>query len=139
MATSGELTLVQLDLATGDTLRIVHTAHRRPRLTEEDEQAIARGLAEVDMERAGMELVRPVVQSIEVLHDGFVLVQVVDEVGVEGETFDVFDPRGVFLGSVDAGFGMSELGIPALVGDTIVAVARGPLDAPWVVKATLRR
>lgn len=139
MARSGELTLIQLDLATGDTLRVVHTAHRRPPLTDEDEEAIRRGLAEVGVERAELELVRPVVQSVHVLEDGFVLVQVVDEVGVEASTFDVFDPSGDYLGSVDAGFGTSELGIPALVGDTIVAVARGADDAPWVVKAAIRR
>ena len=73
------------------------------------------------------------------MDDGHVLVAVIDEVGEVPSTFDAFDPEGFFLGTLDLGFGISRRNLPALAGDTIVAVIPGTLDLPLLVRATIVR
>jgi len=73
------------------------------------------------------------------MDDGHILVAIVEEVGEIPSTFDVFDPEGLFLGTIDLGFGISRRNLPALVGDTIIAVVPGALDMPYLVRATIRR
>jgi len=83
--------------------------------------------------------VRPVAQTIHVSHDGHVLAQIADEHDRPGRELDVFDPSGRYLGSMPLGFRMSTWGIPAIAGDTIVAVAIGELDVPYVLRLTIQR
>jgi len=51
----------------------------------------------------------------------------------------VFDPEGFFLSTVDLGFRLHSRNIPAIVGDTIIAVTPGDLDLPYLARATIRR
>ena len=138
-AETGRLRLVQIAPG-GDTVRIVETSHRTAELDQRDQALIAKGLQEAGISRGDVELVRPVVHGIHVMDDGHVLVAVIEEVGEVPSTFDVFDPEGYFLGTLDLGFGMSRrCHLPALVGDTIIAVVPGSLDVPILVRATIKR
>ena len=38
------------------------------------------------------------------MDDGHILVGIIKRVGEDPRTFDVFDPKGLFLGSIDLGF-----------------------------------
>ena len=82
---------------------------------------------------------RPVVDAIHVLDDGHIIVGIVEKLGERTSTFDVFDPEGFFLGTVDLGFAMPNRNIPAIVGDRIVTVTPGDLDLPYLVRATIKR
>ena len=137
-ATTGRLRLVQTD-SSGDTLRIVETSHRPASFDRRDEAAISEGLAEAGVSRQDVELVRPLVNDIYVLDDGHILVGIIENVGTDPSTFDVFDPEGYFLGSVDLGFTIPHRNVPALVGDTIIAVTPGLLDVPFLVRVTIVR
>lgn len=137
-AETGRLRLVQIAPG-GDTVRIVETAHRTLEFDQRDQAMIARGLQEAGISREDVELVRPVVHGIHVMDDGHILVAVIEEVGEVPSTFDVFDPEGFFLGTLDLGFGISRRNLPALVGDTIIAVIPGALDVPYLVRATIER
>jgi hypothetical protein len=97
------------------------------------------------MERANREIGREVqyvpalVQAIRVLGDGHLLVQIAEEFDAPGHNFDVFDPEGLFLGTlrtdlmIEPGAGID------FRGDTLVAVTVGTLDVPYVVRAVIQR
>ena len=137
-AETGQLRLVRMAPG-GDTLRIVETSHRSAEFDRRDLAMIENGLKEAGISREDVELVRPVVHGIHVMDDGHILVAIVEEAGEIPGTFDVFNPEGFFLGTIDLGFGISRRNLPALVGDTIVAVVPGALDVPYLVRATIRR
>ena len=137
-AVSGQLRLAQTAQG-GDTIRIVETSHRPAEFDDADRAVIAEGLREGGISRDDIELVRPVVGAIHVMDDGHILVGIVEKVGEASSTFDVFDPEGFFLGTVDLGFRMHSRNIPAIVGDTIVAVTPDDLDRPYLVRATIQR
>ena len=138
MVESGELRLVQRALD-GDTIRVVHTEHRRRDLTRAERRMVRAALAEVDLDRGDVEVVRPIVQGIHVLDDGHVLVQIEEEVGEDSSVFDVFSPQGVFLGTLDFGFAPAPTGVMTFHGDTILAPTLGAWDVPYVVRAVIRR
>lgn len=137
-AVSGQLRLARTTRS-GDTVRIVETSHRPAEFDAEDRAIIAAGLAEAGLSRADIELVRPVVGAIHAMDDGHILVEIIERVGEEPGTIDVFDPEGFFLGTVDLGFRLHSRNIPAIVGDTIIAVTPGDLDLPYLVRATIER
>ena len=137
-ASTGRLRLVQTTPG-GDTIRVVETSHRTPRSDRADRKAIADGLAEGGISRQEAGLVRPVVNEIYVTDDGHILVGIIEKVGDDPSLLDVFSPEGYFLGSVDLGFGLPRRNLPALVGDTIIAVTPGVFDVPFLVRATIRR
>ena len=137
-ATSGELRLVQTARG-GDTLRIVEASHRPTEFDAEDRATIAAGLAEAGISRGDIELVRPVVDAIHIMDDGHILVGIVEKVGEASSIFDVFDPDGIFLGTIDLGFRLHSRNIPAIVGDTIISVTPGDLGLPYLVRATIKR
>ena len=135
---TGRLRLVQTT-PDGDTLRIAETSHRPAEFDEADRAVIAEGLQEAGISGSDVELVRPVVGGIHVMDDGHILVEIIERVGEDPSTIDVFEPNGYFLGSVDLGFTLSDRNIVALVGDTIIAVTAGALDVPYLVRATIKR
>ena len=137
-ASTGRLRLVQTT-PSGDTIRVVETSHRTPTFDRADQKAIADGLAEGGISRQDAGLVRPVVNEIYVTDDGHVLVGIVEKVGDAPSLLDVFSPVGYFLGSVDLGFGLPRRNLPALVGDTIIAVTPGIFDVPFLVRVTIKR
>lgn len=133
---TGELRLAQLGFD-GDTIRVIHTSHRSPKLTSSEERMIDAALREVGLERGGIDFVRPVLQQILVMDDGHVLVQIEEVVGEDGRVFDIFDPEGRYLGPLDFGFAPSRLGVSTFRGDTILAPTLGRWDVPYVVKAVI--
>lgn len=137
-AETGRLRLTQTALG-GDPIRIVETSHRVTQLGPWDHAKIADGLNEAGISRRDVELVRPAVHGVHVMDDGHVLVGIIERVGEVPSTFDVFDPEGLYLGAIDLGFGISHRSLPALVGDTIIAVTPGALDVPYLVRATIER
>jgi len=137
-AETGQLRLVQTTPG-GDTIRIVTTSHRTAEFDRRDRATIADGLKEAGVSERDVELVRPVFGGIHVMGDGHVLVEIIERVGEYPSTVDVFNPEGLFLGNVDLGFGLSDRNLPALVGDTIIAVTPGTLDVPHLVRATIKR
>jgi hypothetical protein len=139
LAESGVLRLVQTTWD-GDTLRIVETSHRDSSLDVSTKREMERGLASLGAELSEVSLAVPVVQGIHVHPDGHLFVQVIEQVGEQRtEIMDVFDPEGRFLGTMRLGFRMTTRGIPAFLGDTLVAVEIDDLEVPYVVRATLRR
>lgn len=137
-AVTNRLRLVQTD-SNGDTLRIVETSHRPESFDRRDRAAIAEGLAEAGLSRQNVDLVRPLVNDIYVMDDGHMLVGIIEQVGEDPSTFDVFDPEGFFLGSIDLGITIPSRNQPALVGDTLIVVTPGLLDVPFLVRLTIRR
>lgn len=137
-ATSGQLRLIRTT-GDGDTLRIVETSHRSAEFDASDRTLIAEGLREAGVRRDDVELVRPLVAAIHVMDDGHILVGIVEKVGEATSIFDVFDPVGFFLGTIDLGFVIPNRNLPALVGDTVIAVTPGDLDLPYLVRATIKR
>ena len=137
-AMNGRLRLVKTD-SNGDTLRIVETSHRPESFDRRDREAISKGLAEAGLSRQDVELVRPLVSEIYVMDDGHILVGIFEQVGEDPSTFDVFDPEGFFLGTIDLGITIPRRNRPALAGDTLVVVSPGLLDVPFLVRLTIRR
>lgn len=137
-ASTDRLRLVQTT-SSGDTIRIVETSHRTSAFDRADREVIADGLAEGGISRQDVELVRPLVNELYVMDDGHILVGIIEEVGEDPSLVDVFSPDGHFLGSLDLGFGLPRRNVPALVGDTIIAVTPGILDVPFLVRVTIVR
>jgi hypothetical protein len=136
---SDTLRLIQRSLG-GDTLKIIETSHRSSALRPEDETVIRQGLVEVGKRHLFDLFGRQVIQAIRVLADGHVLVQIgVESDAIGGSQFDVFDPEGVFLGTVDTDLALSGRGIPGILGDTIYSMAFGTFDVPYVVRAEIIR
>jgi hypothetical protein len=137
LAESGSLRLIQRTMS-GDTLRIVETSHRNAELSGSTRRMVDRELSKLGS-NLEYDLVRPVVESLDVLSDGHVLVRIVEEVGVDSDLVDVFDPEGRYLGPLRLGFQLSRRNMSAFAGDTIIAVAIGEYDVPYVVRAHIRR
>jgi hypothetical protein len=140
VARTDKLQLYELDLRTGERLRVVETVHRNDlKLSREDEKRISEGLAEAGLRRADLNFSRPIVQSIHLTNDGFVLVQIAEKVGEFGNAFDVFSPVGQFMGTLRMPFRPPPPSGFSVHGDTLLAVALTELDEPYVVRATIVR
>lgn len=119
----------------GDTVTIVHTSHRSPTFSPEDQRAV--------------EQVRDIVPDLElrphrylaihIMDDGHILAQVPREGLVPGPLMDVFDPEGRFLGSLELPFAPHPRAEHVFRGDTIYGITLGELDTPEIVKAVIRR
>jgi hypothetical protein len=142
VATSGPYRLLQVSLISGDTLRIVEVSHRgSSSLSARERGRIDRILSSVGSSASAFPLVRPLIDGIHVTDDGHVLVQVVDEVGENTSTWDVFSPDGVFLGTMKTGFSVTQhgWGLTTIVGDTLLTVTEGAAGVPFVIRATIHR
>jgi hypothetical protein len=139
LAESGILRFVQRTLY-GDTLRIIEATHRDASVDSDTRNAIEREFAKIGRDPSDYRITRPLNQSLHVLDDGHLLVQIEDDIGAHGRVFDVYDPDGRFLGPLDFGFRISTRSVPAILGDTIVAIAIGDeLDIPYLIRATINR
>lgn len=135
---TGGAELVNLS-AQGDTLRVVHVAHRPRALTDAEERLVGRAIRERGISEGDLRVVPRAVQFMRVMHDGHLLVFVNDEPSAASSTMEVYDPEGRYLGALELGFGIPRLGVAGLRGDTLVAPMAGPLDATFVVRATIER
>jgi hypothetical protein len=138
MSRVGRLRLVQLSLD-GDTLRVVETHHRNEAPDPSVQTHVAHEYAKMGVDVSDFGVIQPLVQAIHVLDDGHVLVQIAETPGEASELFDVFDPRGRYLGEMRLGFRITPVGLPGMRGDTLVAVAIGDMDVPFLVRAVFQR
>jgi sugar lactone lactonase YvrE len=137
-ARSDDLRLIHRDLR-GDTLRIVETRHRRFSLSPGQRQLIRRTLGDDGVSEEETGLGRQVIQAIHVLGDGHLLVQIEEEAGEPSRVLDVFNPQGRFLGSLRMEERIRPSVIPAIQGDTLIAVTMDRNNQPHLVRMTLRR
>lgn len=138
LADSDRLRLINRSIR-GDTLRVIEAAHRRGlALDRATRQRIEREFAKLQGPPPS-ELVRPIIRSVEILTDGHVLVEIIEEVGRPSDLFDIFDPEGRYLGELRLGFPLARAGVSSFVGDTIIGVTTGELDVPYVVRAEIQR
>lgn len=138
-ADSEELLLVQRALLSGDTLRVVSTDHRRPTFTLADESLILDAQVESGLSRRELAPVWPIIQTIHVMDDGHLLVQVTEVVGEASPVFDVFDPEGRYLGEIDLGFAPTPFGLSTSRGDLFLSPMLGQFDVPYAVLVRLER
>ena len=132
---SDALRLVQRTLA-GDTLRIIETGHRQVGFSGTERDLAGRAERELGVRDV---FVPQVMAGLHVLSDGHVLVQIMGDMGEGGREYDVFDPEGRFLGTIEAPFTMPTRTAPDFTGDTIVVVDTDEWDVPYVVTAVIRR
>lgn len=132
---SDELRLIQRTLE-GDTLRIIETAHRPPSFTPAEAEVVR----DAEREMGARSVFSPQVwRGVHVLDDGHILVHVSGEFGEVGTEFDVFDPRGRFLGTLPLPFRMPQLSVPSFDGDEVVAVHVDEFGVQYIVSAVIQR
>lgn len=132
---SNQLRLVHRT-AVGDTLQIIETRHRPAEFTPREQALVDRALHELGTD---VDFQPQVLQALYALEDGHVLAQIAGEMNTVGDTVDVFDPEGRYLGSVGLPFALEPKGLTVVRGDTIVGVTLGEMDVPYVVRAVIRR
>jgi len=135
---SDQLRLIHLNWS-GDTLRVIETQHRHPKLSRSERSQIEVALRGTDLTLEGLELGRQIVQSIIVLDDGHLLVQIEEKTGEPSDLFDVFDPSGKFLGSLRSEYPFALRSNASARGDTIIAVTEDDLGVNYVVRYQLDR
>ena len=136
VAWSNELKLVHR-AANGDTLGIIETTHRHPQLTRAENALIDSNVARLHRDRKAMNIAKQVIQSIHMLGDGHILVQIEEEAGRPSRTFDVFDSVGRFMGTIASEYPIKPGTIAATRGDTLVAISTDALDVHYILKLVL--
>jgi hypothetical protein len=135
--------LVQQDLATGDTARIVEREWQPAQVTREDrEQAVenlewfTRQGGRVDASR--MPSTKPAFSGMMVDDLGHLWVAPPQGEGEAGRTFDLFDPEGRFLGTLTTPVAINRR-YTHFSGDHLYTVATDDMDVPYVVRMRLDR
>lgn len=132
---SDSLVFVQRSIR-GDTILVIEGTHRAGRFTPDERRLLRQASGELGREADFSPIL---VHALYVMDDGHLLVQVAGQLNSPTGLLDVYDPEGVFLGTVEAPFPIHHRSQLSLRGDTIVAVTLGELDVPYVVKAVIRR
>ncbi len=138
VAPTGGARLIQFG-PSGDTLRVVHVAHRARGLTDSEDQMVERALREVGASRSDFRIIPEVVQSIRTTGDGHLLVFSTSDPTEDASIVDVFDPNGVFLGTLPLPWRIPALGVATVHGDTLTTPITGPLDVTYVAQAVFER
>ena len=124
----------------GDTLDMIVATHRDSLVIDGTTQQRARAeFRRLGLDDSQYRLVRPVLQAIHALPDGHLLLQIETEPGVDSNVLDVVDPLGHYIGTLRLPLRLSSRGIPAIFGDTIVAIMSDSLDTPYLVRLVLER
>lgn len=126
---SNEYRLVNRTLA-GDTLRVVDASHRRASFTAAEAEIVRAAEREKGL---GVLFSPQIWRGVHVLEDGYLVVQVNGEFGDTSSELDVFDPAGLFLGTLDLPFRMPHRSTPAFIGDRMILVAMDDFDVQYVV------
>ena len=135
---SNRLRLTNITLE-GDTLRSIESSHRQPRRGEAELSRIRDELRAAGIDVSAYELGPQIAQSVNVLADRHIAVQIESRAGEPGRLFDIFEPDGRYVGELDLGFAANP-DIPWFSrGDTVVVVERGEADVNFIVKLVLRR
>jgi hypothetical protein len=135
---SNRLRLTNITLE-GDTLRLIESSHRQPRREDAELRRIRDELRVAGIALSAYELGPQIAQSVNVLADGHIAVQIESRPGEPGRLFDIFEPSGRYLGELDLGFAANPEVPWASRGDTLVIVEKGESDVNLVVKLVLRR
>lgn len=124
----------------GDTLRIVERAFDPIRATAADRDRAVEGLrwftrqgGRVDPSR--MPETRPQFQRFTVTPDGYLWVLVTRRPPGVAHRFDVYDPRGAYLGAVDTDLALGPW--PLVVGDRVYGRTADSLGVTYVVRARI--
>ncbi len=132
---SNEYTLVNRTLE-GDTLRVLEASHRRAAFTSAEAELVRAA----EREKGLGPLFSPQIwRGIHVLDDGHLIIQVNGEFGDTSRELDVFDPSGLFLGTLELPFRMPHRSVPAFMGDRMFLVAMDELDVQYVVALDIVR
>jgi sugar lactone lactonase YvrE len=123
----------------GDTLRVVHVSHRPRALTDDDVNLVDEAVRETGISRSALNIVPDAIQFMRVTGDGHLLVFVKQDAAGAASTVEVYDPEGRYLGVIDLGFEVPELGVACVRGDTLVAPMIGPLETTFVIQAVFER
>ncbi|TVP54299.1 MAG: hypothetical protein EA351_13540 [Gemmatimonadales bacterium] len=123
----------------GDTLRIITIDDRSEELTPEDEDRVAEVLSDPALDRGDFNLVRRIARGLHVMGDGHLLVQVEELPGEDGSIFDVFDPEGRLLGTIDLGFPVPIQARFGSLGNTLAIPSFDSIDVPRLVRITLEK
>lgn len=135
-----ESTSLRLYLRTyeGDTLKVVQTQHRNWTLDDDETREVQEWLRSRGIRTTDVLPGPQIVQGIYPVGD-HILVQVPTTRQGRETSFDIFDGEGRFMGSVPLGVGLDPVSTGAFQGDTLYAVGRDELDAPFIIKAVLVR
>lgn len=117
----------------GEPLCVIPTPHREENLTATERAEVLRELRAADVSEDDVVLVKRTVRGIWPLGDGPLLVMLEEE-GTGRSTFDLYGHGGRHLGSLGVPIRLSHMGIPAIHGDTVWAVALSDLDVPFIVR-----
>lgn len=123
----------------GDTVRIVAVDHRSRKLTEADEAWIAEFFSDISLDRSDFNLMRRAYLSLHVLDDGHLLLEVEEEPREGTGEYDVFNPQGFFLGTLDLGVSLDIRARPGSRGDTLVIPTQNEQGIPQLVRLVLHR
>lgn len=132
-AWSDELRLIQRSLE-GDTIRVIETKHRSPRLVPPERALVNR----LEREFRGVTFAPRVVQSIHASPDGRVFVQVSDGGQPLGRDVDVFNPEGLYVGTFQTPLPIQPLAQSDLSSEMFSFVGVGDYDIPVIVRLRLR-
>lgn len=126
--------LITLKSPNGQVIRRVRL-RKTGGFTREERNVIERARREMNVGSVGA--VPQQIQSILPMDDGKVLIQIPGSLGRPGREFALFDETGSWRGGVHAPFSLHPRATAALVGDTVIGIGLGELDAPLVVWAVL--
>ncbi|HEY8469193.1 MAG TPA: hypothetical protein VIL18_06100 [Longimicrobiales bacterium] len=135
---SNRLRLINITLE-GDTIRVIESSHRKPRGADAELRRKRDELKAAGIGLSAYELGPQIAQSVNVLADGHLAVQIESRPGEPGRLFDIFEPGGRYLGELDLGFPASTEVPWSSRGDTLVVVEKGEADVNFIVKLVLRR
>lgn len=121
----------------GDTLQVVHREHAARQITGRWRRLVAEAERESGADPAWFS--RPLVQSLAVTSDGYVVVAVVGEPHLASEALEVYSPEGVFLGRIDLDFPLDRLARMEIRQGRVAVVARLEYDIPVVIVGRLHR
>jgi hypothetical protein len=127
----------------GDTLRVITKRFTPIPVTEEERQEALLAL-EPFMARGGrvnparIPDHRPAIQSFFLAEDGHIWVQKTRPDEVQRTAFEVFNPRGQYLGVVTVPFRLRSTPSPMVRDGSLYGVARDEMDVQFVVRARIR-
>jgi hypothetical protein len=126
---------------TGDTIRTITREYEPLPVTDEDREQ-ARENLDWFLDQGGqadwskLPDTKPAARSFFFDDEGDVWVERVTAEGTGGSAFDVFDPDGRFLGTVNTPFQLSGSD-PIIRDDTLWGITRDALDVPYIVRAAI--
>jgi hypothetical protein len=137
-AHSDSFVVVHRDLD-GGVIKTIRSDRPRALLRRAEADRIRIAARTAGMDANSLNLGRQVVQSLVILDDGNLLVQIEEQVGEDSSLYDVFDDDGVRIAELRMPFPVDPQVNIGVRGDTLVAVTRDALDVQRLFRAVIRR